>query len=132
MASPNTEDVFVRIPACQPYASIVRVGAAALAIRLGMGFAEIDDLQLVIDKAMVMLLDGLEGTPDKAANHCIEVVFCIAENRFEFQASRSATASVSATAARIFDDTTRDLVDELCVTPETGVIWLSKALADVR
>ena len=141
MASPNAEGVFLRIPALQPYAPIVRVGAAALAIHLGMSFVEIDDLRLVIDKAMIMLLDGLDGfesTPGaqgKASGEAdlyIDVVFRIAENRFEFEATRSATAGMSETAVRLFDDTARELVDELRVDVDTGAIWLCKALADVR
>ena len=137
MASPNAEGVFLRIPALQPYAPIVRVGAAALAIHLGMSFVEIDDLRLVIDKAMIMLLDGLDGfesTPGAQgeADLYIDVVFRIAENRFEFEATRSATAGVSETAVRLFDDTARELVDELRVDVDTGAIWLGKALADVR
>ena len=138
MASPNAEGVFLRIPALAPYAPIVRVGAAALAIHLGMSFVEIDDLRLVIDKAMVMLLDGFESTPGaqgKASGEAdpyIDVVFRIAENRFEFEATRSATGGVSETAVRLFDDTARELVDELRVDVDTGAIWLGKALADVR
>ena len=131
MASPSAEDVFLRIPARRPFAPIVRVGAAALAIRLGMSFAEIDDLRLVMDKAMLMLLDGLEGAEEDTDPY-IDVVFGIAENRFVFEASRIATAGVSETAMRLFDDTTRDLVDDLRVDPDTGSIWLGKSLADVR
>ena len=57
-----------------------------------MSFVEIDDLRLVIDKAMIMLLDGLDGFESttgvrgKAAGEAdpyIDVVFRIAENRFE-------------------------------------------------
>ena len=141
MASPNVEDVFLRIPARQPYARIVRVGAAALGIRLGMSFAEIDDLRFVMDKAMVMLLDGLnglestQGMQGKASGDVdiyIDVVFRITANRFEFEANRSTTAGVSETALCLFDDSARELVDELRVDPDTGAIWLGKTLADVR
>ncbi len=141
MASPNAEDVFLRVPALAPYAPIVRLGAAALAIHLGMSFAEIDDLRLVIDEAMIMLLDGLDeiestpGAPSRAsaeADHYIDVVFRIADNRFEFEATRSATTGVSETAVSLFDDTARELVDDLRVDVDTGAIRLGKALADVR
>lgn len=141
MASPGAEDVFLRIPALQPYAPIVRVAAAALAIRLGMGFGAIDDLRSVMDKAMIMLLDGVTGSEDTTDAHrrapaetdsFIEMVFRVVENRFEFEASRTDNAGVSETAIRLFDDSTRELVDELRVDSDTGAIWLGKALADVR
>ena len=135
VASPSAEDVLLRIPARRPYAPIVRVAAAALAIRLGMSFAEVDDLRLAMDKAMNMLLDGLEGghgTAEGDVDSYIDVVFRIAEDRFEFEATRSATAGVSGSAMRLFNETVSDLVDELRVDSDTGVIWLGKALADVR
>lgn len=141
MASPDAEDVFLRIPALQLYAPIVRVGAAALAIRLGMGFVEIDDLRSAMDKAMIMLLDGLDrpqepadaqGVAPAEADSFIEVIFRVADNRLEFEASRTDPTGVSGTALRLFDDTTHELVDELRVDPDTGTIRLSKALADVR
>ena len=141
MASPDAEDVFLRIPALQSYAPIVRVGAAALAIRLGMGFVEIDDLRSAMDKAMIMLLDGVDGPENITdaprsnpadAGPIVDVVFRIVENRFEFEATRTDPSGVSETALRLFDNSARELVDELRVDPDTGAIWLGKALADVR
>lgn len=141
MASPDAEDVFLRIPALQSYAPIVRVGAAALAIRLGMGFVEIDDLRSAMDKAMIMLLDGVDGpknttdAPSRSpaeADSFIDVVFRIVENRFEFEATRTDPTGVSETALRLFGNSARGLVDELRVDPDTGAVRLSKALADVR
>ena len=74
----------------------------------------------------------MRGKAAGEADPYIDVVFRIAENRFEFEATRSATGGVSETAVRLFDDTARELVDELRVDVDTGAIWLGKALADVR
>lgn len=130
MSSPTAERVFLRIPARQPYAPIVKVGATALAKRLDMNFADLDDLRLVIDQAMVMLLDGLKANRSK--DLYIDVVFRIVDNRFEFEADRNARAGLSDRAVRLFTDITRGLLDELRVDPVTGAIWLSKARSDVR
>ena len=131
VASPTAERVFLRIPARRPYAPIVRTAAAALATRLGMSFVAIDDLGLAIDQAMVMLLDGLEpgrGTEGAASPQPdldIDVVFRIAESRFEFEASRSITSRVSQQAVQLLDDSAADLVDELRIDGDIGAVWLS-------
>ena len=43
----STDEVLLRLPARAEYGRIVRVGAAALGIRQGLSFSEIDDLRLV-------------------------------------------------------------------------------------
>ena len=49
------------MPARPSYGRVVRVGAAALVLRQGMSFAEIDDVRLAIDESMILLLDGTDG-----------------------------------------------------------------------
>ncbi|MCQ3806963.1 MAG: hypothetical protein OXB92_10895 [Acidimicrobiaceae bacterium] len=144
VASPTAERVFLRIPARRPYAQIVRTAAAALATRLGMSFVAIDDLGLAVDQAMVMLLDGLDGLdgsePGLGAggaaspqpDHGIDVVFRIAESRFEFEASRSITSRVSQQAVQLLNGSAADLVDELRIDGDIGTVWLTKSLPDVR
>ncbi len=103
-----------------------------------MSFVDIDDLCLAIDKVMIMLLDGLEqrrGTRSAASRQPgldIDVVFGIAESRFEFEASRSITSSLSQQAVQLLDDSAADLVDVLRIDGDIGAIWLSKSFADVR
>ena len=106
-----------------------------------MSFVAVDDLRLAIDQAMVMLLDGLDGSEpglgaEVAASRQpdldIDVVFRIAASRFEFEASRSVTSRVSQQAVQLLDDSAADLVDELRIDGDIGAIWLSKSLADVR
>ena len=106
-----------------------------------MSFVEIDDLRLAMDQAMVMLLDGLDGFEQsrrakggapQQPDLYIDVVFRIEESRFEFEASRSAALSVSQQAVQLFDDSARDLVDELRIDGDTGATWLRKSVGDVR
>ena len=106
-----------------------------------MGFAAIDDLRLAMDQAMVMLLDGLdgsepglgaEGAASRQPDLDIDVVFRIADNRFEFEASRSITSRVSRQAVQLLVDRAAGLVDELRIDGDIGAVWLSKSPADVR
>ena len=63
MSAP-TDEVLLRIPAQPEYGRIVRVGGAALGIRQGLSFAEIDELRLAIDEAVILLLDGSDADDD--------------------------------------------------------------------
>lgn len=116
----------MRVPARAPYARIVRVGAAALALRQGMSFGEIDDLRLAIDEAMILLLDGLdqEGETD------IDIVFRMADGCFELEATRRKGPKVGATAVHRFDAIVSGLVDDYTVDPNQASVRLGKAPAE--
>lgn len=130
MASPNAERVFLRIPARQPYAPLVKAAAAALARRLDMSFADLDDLRLVTDQAVLMLLDGLEADPQQAPH--IDVVIRTADDRIEFEAARSSGGGLSERAVRLFTRITHGLSDELRVDTDGAAVWLSKTASNVR
>ena len=130
MASPTAEHVHLRIPARQPYAPIVKVAATALGRRLDLNFADLDDLRLVMDQAMVMLLDGLEA--HRSQDPCIDVVFRVVEDRLEFEASRNTGTSLSDKAVRLFTQITLGLLDDLRIDSSGGAIRLSKASSGVR
>ena len=125
MVDADTNEILLRIPACAPYARLVRVGAAALALRQGMGFGEIDDLRLAIDEAMIVLLDGLEDDVEVD----IAVVYRVADGRFELEAARGAAGTVSAAAVHRFDAIAGGLVDDYDVDPEHGWVRLRKTPA---
>jgi anti-sigma regulatory factor (Ser/Thr protein kinase) len=123
----DSSEVLLRIPARAPFARLVRVGAAALALRQGMGFGDIDDLRLAIDEAMIVLLDGLEET--HAVD--IQVVFRIADRRFELEATRGNGITVSDAAVHRFDAIASGLVDEYEITPEAGRVRLVKTTVEL-
>jgi anti-sigma regulatory factor (Ser/Thr protein kinase) len=118
----HTSEILLRIPARAPYARLVRVGSAALALRQGMGFAEIDDLRLAIDEAMIVLLDGLDD--DQETN--VEIVFRIDEGRFELEATREGGDEVSEAAVHRFDAIAVGLVDDYDIDPARGWVRLRK------
>ncbi len=128
MAETDTSEILLRVPARAPYARIVRVSAAALALRQGMSFGEIDDLRLAIDEAMIVLLDGLDQTQKTE----IAVVFRMTEGCFELEASRDHGGEVGGAAVHRFDAIASALVDEYDIAPERGWLRLRKTPADSR
>lgn len=124
----DTSEILLRVPARAPYARIVRVGAAALALRQGMGFGEIDDLRLAIDEAMIVLLDGLGEDHDID----IDIVFKVADGRFELEATRAGGSAVGEAAVHRFDAIASELVDDYDIDPARGWVLLRKTPADAR
>ena len=113
----------------------MKVAAAALAKRVDMNFADLDDLRLVMDQAMVVLLDGLE--PDRNQDRHIDVFFRIVDDRLEFEASRNTRTGptgepLTGNTVSLFTQITRGLLDELRIDPNSGAIWLSKARSGIR
>ena len=134
MVDVGSDDVVLRVPARPPYARVVRVGAAALALRRGMSFGEIDDLRLAIDEAMIVLLDGIDDgidddtDDDTGAGPAIdlEIVFRISNGHFELEAVRSEDRAVSEAAIHRFDAIAGGLVDEYEIDPDHGWLRLLK------
>ena len=114
--SPSAEEIVLRVPARAPYGRVVRVGAAALALRQGMSFAEIDDVRLAIDESMILLLDGANG------DGVIDCVFRMEGSRFEFEASRSGAHEIGADAIDRFEKLAATLLDDFDVDP--AECWL--------
>lgn len=133
MVDADTSEILIRVPARAPYARIVRIGAAALALRQGMGFREIDDLRLAIDEAMIVLLDNVEPQRDDATINDgeadIDIVFRVRDGRFELEATRGTTGAVSDAAVHRFDAIAGGLVDEYDIDPERGWLRLRKTPA---
>lgn len=122
----TASDVLLRVPARAPYARVIRVGAAALALREGLGFAEIDDLRLAIDEAMIALLDGLGDATEVE----LEVIFRVGEGRIDLHAGLMPAQAVSDTAVHRFDALAGGLVDDYDIDPERGWVRMQKAPTD--
>ena len=126
MHETDASEILLRVPARAPYARIVRVGAAALALRHGMSFGEIDDLRLAIDEAMIVLLDGLPDDHDSD----IDVVFRITDGRFELEATRGEGEDVGEAAVHRFDAIASGLVDDYDIDSSHAWLRLRKTPAD--
>ncbi|MDZ7677444.1 MAG: hypothetical protein U5K29_02700 [Acidimicrobiales bacterium] len=55
-APPRDDHVRLSLPARHEYARIARIGVAALALRLGFTYREIEDLRLAVDEVLIFLL----------------------------------------------------------------------------
>lgn len=114
----------MRVPARSEYGRIVRVGAAALGLRQGMSFSEIDDLRLAIDEAVILLLDGIEG--GEQTEQEIRVVFRIDRGALELHAERSVEAALDNAAVHRFDAITAGLIDDYDLDQERGWVRVRK------
>ena len=91
------DEIVLKVPASAAYARVVRVGAAAVALRQGMSFTEIDELRAAIDQATELLLEQ-----PAAGDAAIECVFRASGSCLEVEARRTDEAGVAATAAARF------------------------------
>lgn len=125
MVETASSDILLRVPARAPYARVVRMGAAALALRQGMSFGDIDDLRLAIDEAMIVLLDGVD---DSSID--IDIVFRMTDEHFELEATRTEGANrdvrMPEAAVRRFDAIAGELVDDHDIDPGRGWLRLRK------
>ena len=91
------DEIVLKVPATAACGRIVRVGAAAVALRQGMSFTEIDELRAALDQATELLLAPPAG-PDAA-------IVCVLRARgghLEVDLERTDGASVAATDAARF------------------------------
>ena len=111
------DEIVLRVPASVDYARVVRVGAAAVALRQGMSFTEIDELRAAMDEATELLL--AQPAADGAS---IECVFRANGGCLEVEARRTDEASVAATDAARF----KKVVDasNVTATVESDRGWL--------
>ncbi|MEZ5168250.1 MAG: hypothetical protein R2695_17875 [Acidimicrobiales bacterium] len=119
----DTSEVLLRVPARAAYARIVRVGAAALALRQGLGFGQIDDLRLAIDEAMILLLDGVPDDVDVD----IEVQFRLTGGHLELEASRDRGHPIGDAAVHRFEAIAEGLVADYAVDATTARVRLRTA-----
>ena len=117
------DEVLLRIPARPEYGRIVRVGATALGIRQGLSFAEIDDLRLAIDEALILLLSA---APDEAE---VWAVFRFDDGRLELELACTESAALADDAIERFATATDALIDDYYVEPSRNRLRLRKTPA---
>lgn len=115
-----TDEVLLRIPAQPEYGRIVRVGAAALGIRQGLSFAEIDDLRLAIDEAVILLLTAAPTETE------ISAVFRFDDGRLELELACTEPAVLTDGAIGRFATATGSLIDDYDIEPARGWLRLRK------
>lgn len=119
-----TDEVVLRVPAEAEFGRVVRVGGAAVAIRQGLSFTEIDELRLAIDESVILLLDGAsEGSE-------LLVVFRFTEAHLELEINCADTKPLTDEAIARFDGICSPLLDSYDLDPERGRLTLHKSAAD--
>ena len=121
--SGDTDEVHLRVPARPEYGRIVRVGGAALGLRQGLSFTEIDELRLAIDEAIILLLDGAPRDGD------LDAAFRFDGDRLEFELSGSTDHRLSDTAVDRFDELCGPLIDDYDIDPARGWVRVRKTPA---
>ena len=121
--SVETDEVLLRVPARPEYGRIVRVGGAALGIRQGLSFTEIDELRLAIDEAVILLLDGA-GSNDE-----LSATFRFDGERLELEVVCRDAGALSDAAVSRFDEICSPLIDDYDIDPGGGWLRLRKTPA---
>ena len=106
MLAPVSDDqIRLVIPAQPEYGRIARITASSLALRLGFGFAEIEDLRLAVDEMIILLLrtDGGAGS--------ISLTFTVVPDGLEVYAEAGGAGSADADARARFEELVDDIVD---------------------
>lgn len=123
--SGSNDEVVLRFPAQPEYGRILRVGAAALGIRQGLSFAEIDDLRLVIDEAVTLLLTS---APTDSA---LSAVFRFDHGRLELELACDTPNPLGDGAVQRFDTAAGTLIDDYDVEPANCWLRIRKTPAPV-
>ena len=116
--SVETDEVLLRVPARPEFGRIVRVGGAALGIRQGLSFTEIDELRLAIDEAVILLLDGAPTGGDGE----LAATFRFDGERLELEFRGTEGGALSDAAVDRFDELCGPLIDDYDIDP--GHRWL--------
>lgn len=117
------DEVVLNVPASADHARIVRVGAAAIALRKGMSFAEIDTLRAAIDTAMLALLDQ---PADKGTT--IGCVFRARAETLELELRRSDNAALDDSVLTPFAETDDMQDPSVDITLANGVVVIRMPL----
>ena len=114
------DEIFLKVPASPAYGRIVRMGAAALALRQGLSFAEIDQFRAAIDDAVALLL---EPPPEDGA--AISCRFRSSSEGLDLEALRTDGTAVSASAAARFRESLGNSALTAVIEPQQGRLLLS-------
>ena len=114
------DEIVLRVPASPAYGRIVRMGAAALALRKGLSFAEIDEFSAAIDDAVALLLEP--PAEDGAAIACR---FLSSPDGLDLEAGRTDGTAVPASAAARFRESLSTSALTAVVEPQQGRLLLS-------
>ena len=114
------EHVRLSLPARHEYARIARIGVAALALRLGFTYREIEDLRLAVDETLIYLL-GVDRPGER-----VTIRYGTEPTLLRLTATASFPTSPDDPARERFETLMTDLVDQFSSDEAAGTITFSK------
>ena len=114
------DHVRLSLPARHEYARIARIGVAALALRLGFSYREIEDLRLAVDEALIFLLG--EDRPDER----IIIHYTTEPGLLTLTADATFPATPDDDARDRFETLIADLVDRWDTDEAAGKVTFTK------
>jgi len=116
----DTDEVALQVPARPQFGRVIRVGGAALALRQGLSFNEIDELRLAVDEAVILLLDGVP------AGASIAATFRFEPEQLELEMTTSVPGTFDPQAVARFNDLTAGLLSDATVDSQAGRVIIEK------
>jgi hypothetical protein len=114
------DHVRLSLPARHEYARIARIGVAALALRLGFTYREIEDLRLAVDETLIFLL-GSDHPGER-----VTIRYGTEPDVVTLTATTSYTTEADDPARQRFETLIADLVDRWSTDESTGTVTFTK------
>ena len=114
------DHVRLSLPARHEYARIARIGVAALALRLGFTYREIEDLRLAVDESLIFLL-GVDRPGER-----ITIRYVIEPGVLTMTASASFPTEADDDARDRFETLVAELVDSWSSDESAGQVVFTK------
>jgi hypothetical protein len=118
--APEADQIRLSLPARHEYARIARIAVAALALRLGFSYREVEDLRLAIDEALIFLLGS-----DRPGER-VTIRFGAEHGHVDLVATAEFDVEPAPEARERFETLVDELVDEWTVTDDAATVMLSK------
>lgn len=107
------DQIRLSLPARHEYARIARIGVAALALRMGFSYREIEDLRLAVDEALIFVL-GVDRPGER-----ITIRYSVEPGTLALTAVASFPTQADDAARDRFETLVAELVDSF-TTDEAG------------
>lgn len=118
--APDREQIRLSLPARHEYARIARIAVAALALRLGFSYREVQDLRLAVDESLIFLL-GVDRPGER-----VTIRLGTEHGHIELRAIAEFDTEVTEEACERFIALMADLVDDSTVADDGRSVTFSK------
>lgn len=129
--SDTSDEVRLAIPAHHEYGRIARIATAALALRLGFSYREVQDLRLAVDETLILLLGQDESWPAVEAKTNtdagrVEIRFVVTHHKIQIRLAADFATHMTAESKERYAMFMADLVDEWYLSDDERSLRLHK------